>query len=209
MDPATFHELLRRIGPRIQKRRKFLEQGLKLAITLRYLASGNSYKSLQFGFRVACNTISILIIEVCQAIVDELSAEVMVCPTTSEACKEVARGFSNRWNFPHCIGAVDGKHIAIRCPKNSGSFYFNYKGFHSIALLTMVDSDYNFLYVDIGASGAGSDAGVFTDTELQEALENGTIGLPEPEPLPNDIQPVAYFIPCVPKKLYTFEMAAK
>ena len=68
MQPAMFYELLQRITPRIRKStryRKPLEPGLKLAITLRYLASGNSCKSLQYSFRVAHNTISLFIPEVC------------------------------------------------------------------------------------------------------------------------------------------------
>ena len=84
----SFHEILARVEPRIEKQdtfwRKALEPGLKLAITLRYLATGNSYKSLQYGFRVAYNTISIIIIEVCEAISEEYSVEVMVCPFTPE-----------------------------------------------------------------------------------------------------------------------------
>ena len=80
MEPDLFHEVLARVGPRITKqdtfRRRALEPGLKLAITLRYLGTGNSYMSLQYGFRVAFNTISILVIEVCQAIIDEYIA----CP---------------------------------------------------------------------------------------------------------------------------------
>ena len=120
--------------------------------------------------------------------------EVMVCPVIPEAWKRVSEGFRTRWNFPQCIGAIDGKHVAIRCPRNAGSVYFNYKEFQSIVLLALVDAAYNFLYVDIGASGAGSDAGVFSETVLKEALEAATVGLPEPDPLPNDDQPMPYYI---------------
>ena len=51
VDPALFSELLEKVGPLIEKEdtfwRKALEPGLKLAITLRYIATGNSYMSLQ------------------------------------------------------------------------------------------------------------------------------------------------------------------
>ena len=95
MGPEDFHELLTRIAPRITKRdtnyyRKSLEPGLKLAVTLRFLATGNSYKTLQYGFRVAHNTISVFIPQVCQAIINELSDEVLMCPDTPEGWKQVA-----------------------------------------------------------------------------------------------------------------------
>ena len=79
MQPAMFYELLQRITPRIRKStryRKPLEPGLKLSITVRYLASDNSYKSLQYSFRVAHNPISLFIPEVCQALIDEYEDEV-------------------------------------------------------------------------------------------------------------------------------------
>ena len=87
MDPATFREILARVAPRTENTfwRKALEPGLKFAITLRYVATGNSYKSLQYGFRVARNTICALVAEICEAIIEEYSAEVvMKCPVTPE-----------------------------------------------------------------------------------------------------------------------------
>ena len=50
--------------------------------------------------------------------------------------------------------------------------------FHSIVLLALVDSNYEFLYIDVGANGLCSDGGIFKDYNLYKALENSTLGLP-------------------------------
>ena len=75
MDPAMFREVLQRVGPRIEKYdtwfRKSINPGCRLAITLRFLATGEKYRSLMFGFRVAHNTISVIVRQTCEALVDE------------------------------------------------------------------------------------------------------------------------------------------
>ena len=86
--------------------RQSLRPGLKVAITMRYLASGDSYHSLMYAFRVPHNTISKFIPEVCEAITQEYSSEVIACPTKSEEWKAIADQFSARWNFHHCLGAL-------------------------------------------------------------------------------------------------------
>ncbi len=69
-----FQEKVDRLTPLICKLdmnyRKALDPGLKVAITLRYMATGDSSKSLQHGVRVAHNSICVLIAEVSSAIVD-------------------------------------------------------------------------------------------------------------------------------------------
>ena len=64
--------------------------------------------------------------------------------------------------------------------------YHNYKGFHSIILMNLVDGDYQFLWVDVGAVGLSSDEQFFKDSELRQKLEAGTIGFPEAAPLVRD-----------------------
>ena len=64
-DKALFDEIVDRVTPHIQKQhtwcREPLEPGLRVAITLRFLATGDSYMSLQYSFRVAHNTISAIV----------------------------------------------------------------------------------------------------------------------------------------------------
>ena len=114
---------------------------MKLALTLRQLASGNNYAPMKFGWRVPHNTQSIMVREICQAIIDEYMDEVMVCPNTPEGWRSIADKFYQRWNFTRRCGALDGKHVACRCSQKTGSQYFNYKGFYSIVLMALVDAD--------------------------------------------------------------------
>ena len=80
VSPELFMEIPHRVWPRIQKFQTNWRPPLKIAITLKYLATGNSYKSLQYGFRVAANTISLFIPETCEAIIQEFSETHMRCP---------------------------------------------------------------------------------------------------------------------------------
>ena len=49
--------------------------------------------------------------------------------------------------------SVDGKHVKITPPTGSGSFYWNYKGFNSLVLMSIANANYEFLYCDIGTNG--------------------------------------------------------
>lgn len=75
---------------------------------------------------------------------------------------------------------MDGKHVMIQAPVNSGTEFYNYKHFFSIVLFALVDADYCFRYVDIGCQGRLSDGGVFKNTNLYKKLEEKTMRIPPP-----------------------------
>ncbi|XP_046548032.1 protein ANTAGONIST OF LIKE HETEROCHROMATIN PROTEIN 1-like [Haliotis rubra] len=179
MDKANFDILLEKISPYIEKKctpmRNSIPVGEKLALTLRYLASGDSYSSLQFLYRVPRNTICNFVPCVCKAIYD--------VPTTERNWRNIQEEFMAKWQFPHCIGAIDGKHIAIRAPNNTGSEFFNYKKFFNIILLALVDANCKFIFVDVGANGRAGDAAVYANSQLSYALQHNTLNTPQPTPL--------------------------
>ena len=132
--------------------------------------------------------------DVCDALTIELKNEVITCPVDRGAWEEIAEDFYVRWNVPHACGALDGKHIAIKKPSGTGTMYHNYKGFFSIVMMALVDADYKFMWIDVGGLGSQSGAQIYNQSKLKESLEDGSIGLPPPAPLPNDVQDFAYFL---------------
>ncbi|VEN37661.1 unnamed protein product, partial [Callosobruchus maculatus] len=79
------------------------------------------------------------------AIYQVLKKDYFKFPGTVEQWKHIAKAFEEKWNFPNCLGAVDGKHVNIVPPPNSGSYYWNYKGAHSIVLMGIADARYEFM----------------------------------------------------------------
>ena len=53
--------------------------------------------------------------------------------------------FRTRWNVSHSVGALDGKHIAMKKHKKTGRDYYNYNGFFSLSgSLALVDAEYRY-----------------------------------------------------------------
>lgn len=90
------------------------------------------------------------------------------------------------WNLPNCIGSIDGKHIRVKCPGNSGSAYFNYKGYFSIVLLAVCDADSIFLTIDVREFGKNSDGRALKESAFGKAMSRGQLGIPDPKPLPEE-----------------------
>uniref|UniRef100_A0A3P9KWN5 DDE Tnp4 domain-containing protein n=1 Tax=Oryzias latipes TaxID=8090 RepID=A0A3P9KWN5_ORYLA len=187
MSVSEFENLLHQLAPSLTKEqthyRKPIDPEKRLAVCLRFLSTGDSYRTIASSFRLGVSTVASIVRETCDALWHFLRDEHLPVPT-EEMWRSTARRFHERWNFPNCLGAMDGKHIFIQAPANSGSLYFNYKGTFSVVLLALVDADYRFLVVDVGSYGSNSDGGIFANSGLGKALRDGTLNVPPKSELP-------------------------
>lgn len=199
MSRENFTELLRLVSPRIKRQdtklRESISPAQRLSLTLRYLATGESRRSLEFQYRISHSLISSIIPEVCDALYATLKETYLKLPTSSSEWQEVASTFSTAWNFPNCLGALDGKRFLAIKSSNSGSEYYDYKSHHSVIMLALVDAEYKFLYVDVGAQGRASDATMWEKCNLRKYLEEKKLEVPGDASLPNsDLQSPYVFV---------------
>lgn len=142
-----------------------------------------TFGDLEYDFHVSRKTVRVIVKETCETIWKTIQPTEMPMPT-KDIWEQKIKDFESITNYPNCIGAVDGKHIRINCPPNSGSECYNYKKYFSIVLLAVSDAKLNFTAVDVGAYGREGDSTIFKNSKFYQRLKDCTLGIPEDRPLP-------------------------
>ncbi|XP_046407720.1 uncharacterized protein LOC124172320 [Ischnura elegans] len=128
MTEEQFFEILSMVRDDIQKQgtgmRESISPKKRLSLTLRFLATGETYRSMMYD-RIHHSTMGGIIPEVCESIYRNLKGKYLKVPQTRKEWEDIANEFETIWNFPMCLGAIDGKHIAFSPPASAGSHYFN------------------------------------------------------------------------------------
>ena len=94
----------------------------------------------------------------------------------------------------HCSGAIDGKHIAMRQPKHSGSLWHNYKEFFSVMLLAIYYTRYCFGFVDVGEYGSNNDSGIFLNSKMGDLFRQGYLNIPPRNKISGGDNELSYFL---------------
>ncbi|GFO50004.1 PiggyBac transposable element-derived protein 4-like [Plakobranchus ocellatus] len=160
--------LLSFVGPLIQKQcvvRESIDEKQRLVMCIRFLATGELVKCIsprqrsiefvQFYSHALYQRETIRI---------TLQGQFLTFPKSTAEWQGKAVAFQQSWDYPHSMGAIDSKHVEVEPPANSRSLFCNYMYEHSLSmvLFAVVDFDYKFTHVDIGAYGKQSDGGIFS-----------------------------------------------
>ena len=190
MSPTTLEKLLSWIGPLLKrastKMREAISPSERLCVCLRYLVTGDAQVTIAASYRMSAAVVGRIINDTCEVLWNTLIEKgYLKNPSTPEEWKSISKDFEKFWNFPNCIGAIDGKHVLIQAPANSGSAYFNYKKTFSIVLMAVCNAKYQFTLADIGDIERQSDGSVYGSSHLGYAIENSKLNVPSPTKLPN------------------------
>ena len=195
MSPEKFELLLSWVASSLVKsslRRSLASRAEKLRATLRYLCTGDAQVTLATCCRISPSIVSRVIKKTSKVIWDNLQKRKFVdAPTHRESWLHIANEFDKKWNFPHCVGAIDGKHV-IQTPPRCGAEYFNYKKSHSIVLLAVCNASYEFILVDVGDNGRQSDGGVCTNSTIGYAIDKNLLDHPTPGIIENSGSTLQY-----------------
>lgn len=174
--------------------RPFVPAKWRLFLTLVYLAHGGNKQMFSMAFKMGLTSVRRIVNQTCDVIWTNLSRIQLSVPTGDE-WKDIAEEFRTTWNLPNCVGAIDAKHISIKCPNNAGSLPYNYNGHHAIVLLAICDANFTFRAIDIGVYGPQSDGGVLWTTTFGKSLLQGRneFGLPEDAVLPKSYLAYPYY----------------
>ncbi|XP_076284648.1 LOW QUALITY PROTEIN: uncharacterized protein LOC143211103 [Lasioglossum baleicum] len=209
MDSTLFNMLVNKVAPYISRKNTVMRESItaheRVALTLRFLATGRSFEDLKFSAIMSTSVISQAVLETCngrrfRTVYIQIIEEPSTCgkslfdylsllwrmyevrppqyiylfqmPTTPEDWKLVSNEFEAIYKIKNCVGAIDGKHVAIEKPPNFGSTYYKYKHFYSIVLLAVVSAKKKFLMVDVGTNGRISDGGVMFHSKFGEQLNS-------------------------------------
>ncbi|XP_056397868.1 uncharacterized protein LOC130293341 isoform X2 [Hyla sarda] len=181
MSVESFDVLLQQVKTRIQcqdnQLRRRVSPEERLIVTLRFLATGESFSSLNFQFFLGKSTISSIVRDTCKALWECLHQEFIPHPSVQQWI-DIADKFWEVTRFPNCVGAVNGKHILIQRPSNPESEFL------STIIMAIANAEYKFVAVDIGQYGRTNESRVIRNSAMVRRLYSGDFGLPAARPFP-------------------------
>ncbi|XP_055843657.1 putative nuclease HARBI1 [Episyrphus balteatus] len=181
MTKSCFKELLKEVKAIKQPKRKgrpIVSIETSLYVTLWGLCNQNCYRELSDRFDLSLKAVHGIIIKTCYLLL-KLTKKYIRWPTSIESA-HISEMFQAKSNpgFPSVIGCVDGTHLKINAPCQEPISYYNRKGYHSILLQAICDSNLVFRDVFFGWPGSSHDAHVWSNSPIGRALNSRDLKLP-------------------------------
>ncbi|VDI69599.1 Hypothetical predicted protein [Mytilus galloprovincialis] len=157
------------------RKRTALSVEEQVMIALRFYGSGSQLQVVGDTMGYDKSTVSRVVRDVTDALVDRKD-QYIKWPT--ERQKNInKRAFYEKAGFPNVIGCIDGTHVHIQAPTEDEPAYVNRKGFHSINVQVICDSQGIITNVNAKWPGSAHDAHVFRTSAVGRYLEDNYQGI--------------------------------
>lgn len=99
----------------------------------RYLASECTFTDLHFMCKIEILTASKIVRNLSRPIWSVIGSDCITIPKSENLLLVALKSML----ISHTIGAVNGKHFRVLCPRNSGYMFYSYKGYYSVVLMQL------------------------------------------------------------------------
>lgn len=151
---------------------------LKVLCTLSFLATGSYQRIVGLSQHLVQRTASRCI----RQVVDALSHPAIinkwiVFPRSPQQRAQIRLEFQRRFRLPGVVGCIDCTHVALVKPSEDEHLYFNRKGYHSLNVQMVCDSNLKIINVNSKFGGATHDSFIWAssrmETFMRELHQNG------------------------------------
>ncbi|XP_043466333.1 putative nuclease HARBI1 [Leptopilina heterotoma] len=167
----TFANLIETIGPLLIRKDggpSVLCPEKQLCIALWTYCNQEVYRSIADRFGVCKDTAWNCMLSVSK-VLNTVSGDYIRWPA-AENFNQTINKFLNVGPFPNVLAAVDGCHVEISAPCTNAASYINRKGYHSLLLQGMCDSQGKFVDVFAGVCGSVHDNRLFEMSPMGQQL---------------------------------------
>nr|XP_023027765.1 putative nuclease HARBI1 [Leptinotarsa decemlineata] len=145
----------------------------RILVALSFYDTG-SYQRLigeSHNISISQQSVSNCIRDISSLITEHLADRYVKFPTTNEERNVIKLAFHQKYNFPGVTGAVDCTHIRILHPVEEEHNFVNRKGYHSMNVQVICDSNLRILAVNPKHAGSTHDAYIWHTSAIREEVE--------------------------------------
>ncbi|KAH8302786.1 hypothetical protein KR044_010746, partial [Drosophila immigrans] len=175
---SQFRYLVQKLEPIIsqyapQRKKKSFSAEERLAITLKYLATGEVHSCRNYCFRASKFVINEMIANICLGFYEHLKDQYVTLPKTDEQWRNAATDMERNHQLPQCVGNLFMRSIQLQnnVSNSSSSSSNSDDRKRAIIFTAIVDADNNFQYVKVERAANSRPNDIYNQTTAVELIE--------------------------------------
>ncbi|XP_069584666.1 putative nuclease HARBI1 [Ranitomeya imitator] len=147
---------------------------VKLLNCLHFFSSGSFQTKASSIGGVSQSTFSRFLVPVIQAL--KKHVHTFICfPSDKTGWQQLKNDFYSVAGIPHVMGVLDCIHIALSAPHEQEEIYRNKKGYHSVNVQMIVDSNCKILSLFSAFPGSSQNSSILRQSSVFEGFESGRL----------------------------------